>query len=111
MQMIIVFGRKTTNYADAGPRQPRSHNGREEAQQQTFSEHLPNQPRPSRPQGDSNGNFLFAAGRSRQQEIRNVRARDQKDEGYRELKYDNGAAHHCADILYEQRKYTDSESF
>ena len=51
-----------------------------ETEQRSFGEELPNEPLPTCSERDADGDLLLARSRAREQQVRDVRTRDEQDE-------------------------------
>ena len=74
----------------------------EQAEQQALGQQLPDEPLPARAERGADRDFLLTAGRARQQQVRDVRARDQQHERHRSEQHENRQPH-VADDGLDQR--------
>ena len=79
-----------------------------ESQQDAFGEQLADQALPSGAQGGTDRDLFLAGGGARKQQVRNVGAGDQQDQGHRAEQHQNGALH-VPDDLFQQRHDADRE--
>ena len=75
-----------------GIREPEPERAPAQRQQQAFDQELTDQPRPRRANRQTNGDLPLAHRGARQQQVREVRARDQEDQPDRSEEYEQGSA-------------------
>jgi hypothetical protein len=80
----------------------------QQAEHDAFRQQLPQQPLPARAERRADRHFLLTAGGACEQQVGDVRARDQQNQGNRSEEYQDGPTH-VADDLFEQWNHADRE--
>ena len=79
-----------------------------ETEQRAFGQQLPHEPLPARAERGADGDFLLARRRAREQQVRDVGARDEQHERHRAQHHEHRAAH-VADDRFDERHDVDRE--